>query len=59
MAILRDNHLMANPKSMTIFQAGDRVGLVGDKEEIESVEKLLSEIEIESESTQTGVEWET
>ena len=56
-AILRDRQLMANPKSMTVFQADDRVGLIGDKEELEAVEKLLSESE--SESNELGVEWET
>jgi CPA2 family monovalent cation:H+ antiporter-2 len=44
-AILRDRQLMANPKSMTIFRPGDRIGLIGDQEEIEAVEKLLSESE--------------
>lgn len=58
-ALLREGELMANPKSMTRFQAGDRIGLVGDKEEIEAVEKLLSEPESETESAQAGVEWET
>ena len=56
-AILRDRQLMANPKSMTVFQADDRVGLIGDKEEIEAVENLLSKSE--SESSHIGVEWET
>lgn len=56
-AILRDGQLMANPKSMTVFQSADRVGLIGDKEEAEAVERLLSVSE--SESSQTGVEWET
>jgi CPA2 family monovalent cation:H+ antiporter-2 len=56
-AILREGELFANPKSSTIFQNGDRVGLIGDREEIEAVEKLLS---IPSpESSQIGVEWET
>lgn len=41
-AILREGQLMANPKSMTVFQAGDRIGLIGDKEEIAVVESLLS-----------------
>ena len=54
-AILRDGQLMANPKSMTIFQAEDRIGLIGDKEEIEAAEKVLAE----SESNHLGVEWET
>lgn len=40
--ILREGHLMANPKSITRFQPGDRIGLIGDKEEIEAVEKLLT-----------------
>jgi len=46
-AILREGQLMANPKSMTVFQAGDRVGLIGDKEETDAAEKLL----VASEST--------
>jgi CPA2 family monovalent cation:H+ antiporter-2 len=41
-AILRESQLMANPKSMTVFQAGDRIGLIGDKEEIKAVEQLLT-----------------
>ena len=44
-AVLRDRQLMANPKSMTIFQPEDRIGLIGDKEEIQAVEKLFSESE--------------
>ncbi|HEX2989912.1 MAG TPA: TrkA C-terminal domain-containing protein, partial [Anaerolineales bacterium] len=56
-AILREGDLFANPKSSTIFQNGDRVGLIGDREEIEAVEKLFS---VSSPaSTQVGVEWET
>ncbi|HET6824071.1 MAG TPA: cation:proton antiporter, partial [Anaerolineales bacterium] len=56
-ALLREGHLLANPKSMTVFQAGDRIGVIGDKEEIEAVERLLAEAE--SESDHVGVEWET
>jgi len=56
-AILRNQQLMANPKSMTVFQADDRVGLIGDPEEIEAAEKVLAETE--SESDHLGVEWET
>ncbi len=40
-ALLRQGELIANPKSMTVFQTGDRIGLIGDNEEIEKVEKLL------------------
>jgi CPA2 family monovalent cation:H+ antiporter-2 len=56
-AVLREGHLIANPKSVTVFQVGDRIGLIGDKEEIEAVEKLLTSTA--SESSQIGVEWET
>jgi CPA2 family monovalent cation:H+ antiporter-2 len=41
-AILRGRKLLANPKSHTAFQAEDRIGLIGDREQIEAVEKLLS-----------------
>ena len=40
-AILRQGELVANPKSMTMFEAGDRIGLIGDNEEVEEVERLL------------------
>ena len=56
-AILRDQQVMANPKSMTVFQANDRIGLIGDTEEIEAAEKLLAEAD--SASDPIGVEWET
>jgi CPA2 family monovalent cation:H+ antiporter-2 len=41
-AILRDWELIANPKSNTTFQAEDRIGLIGEKEQIEAVEMLLA-----------------
>jgi CPA2 family monovalent cation:H+ antiporter-2 len=40
-ALHRQGDLIANPKSMTVFQAGDRVGLIGDEAEIEQAEELL------------------
>ena len=40
-AVLREGALLANPKSMTVFQAGDRVGLIGDELEIDQVEKFM------------------
>lgn len=40
-AILRNKQLMANPKSSTIFEAHDQIGLIGDKEHIEVAERLL------------------
>ena len=57
-AILREGHLIANPKSMTVFQVGDRVGLIGEAEEIEAAEKLLSESKFTL-MNQPGLEWET
>jgi CPA2 family monovalent cation:H+ antiporter-2 len=56
-AILRAGQLLANPKSVTVFEPGDRIGLIGDKEEIEAAERLLSNVE--SISTDIGIEWET
>ncbi len=56
-AILRQGSLIANPKSVTMFQVGDRIGLIGDKEETEAVEKLLKKTD--PESSPIGVEWET
>ena len=49
-AILRDGKLIANPKSVTIFEAGDRVGLIGDNEEIKRVETVLLAPKAESAS---------
>lgn len=56
-ALLRNGNLVANPKSMTVFEPGDRIAVIGDKEEIASVERLLSRAA--SESIDVGVEWET
>jgi CPA2 family monovalent cation:H+ antiporter-2 len=39
--ILRGSEIIANPKSMTVFEAGDRIGVIGDKEQIEAVDWLL------------------
>lgn len=44
-AIMRNRQLIANPKSLTVFQPGDRLGLIGDKEQIEAAEKLLETTE--------------
>lgn len=40
-AILREGHLMANPKSVTVFLPGDRIGLIGDLQEIHAAQLLL------------------
>jgi CPA2 family monovalent cation:H+ antiporter-2 len=51
-AILREGQLMANPKSMTGFQAGDRIGLIGDKEEIDTAKQLFF-VQAEDEARKT------
>lgn len=40
-ALIRAGMLMPNPKSMTVFQSDDRIGLIGDNEEVKAVENLL------------------
>lgn len=42
-AILRNRELVANPKSLTVFEAEDRIGFIGDREQIEAATHLLSE----------------
>lgn len=41
-AIMRNKELMANPKSMTVFEADDRIGLIGEREQIKAAEKLIA-----------------
>jgi CPA2 family monovalent cation:H+ antiporter-2 len=40
-AILREGQLMSNPKSQTLFQLGDHVGLIGAAEHLEAAQQLL------------------
>ncbi len=54
-AIMRKGQLIANPKSLTTFEADDRVGFIGDNEQIEAVERLIARSITDDE----GVEWET
>ena len=42
-AITRHGVLTANPKSLTVFQAEDRIGLIGEPEQIEAAVSLLQE----------------
>jgi CPA2 family monovalent cation:H+ antiporter-2 len=42
-AITRHGVLTANPKSLTVFQAEDQIGLIGEPEQIEAVVALLQE----------------
>lgn len=40
-ALLRGNELIANPKSMTVFESGDRIGVIGEKEQIDIVQEWM------------------
>ncbi|WP_322488714.1 cation:proton antiporter [Chloroflexus sp.] len=41
-ALIRNQQLIANPKSSTVFQAGDLVGLIGESDQIAAAEQLIS-----------------
>jgi CPA2 family monovalent cation:H+ antiporter-2 len=41
-ALIRENKLIANPKSSTEFSPGDRIGLMGEKEQIENARNWLT-----------------
>jgi CPA2 family monovalent cation:H+ antiporter-2 len=40
--IMRKRQLIANPKSVTVFEADDRIGLIGDREQIAAAAQLLA-----------------
>ena len=40
-AVIRDDHLHANPKSSTLFQVNDRVGFVGDPQQIAAAVEMV------------------
>jgi len=40
-ALIREEQLLANPKSGTVFETGDRVGVIGEVEHIEAMQRLL------------------
>lgn len=42
-ALMRNKQLIANPKSNIIFEAGDRLGLIGEKNQIEAANKIIGE----------------
>jgi CPA2 family monovalent cation:H+ antiporter-2 len=48
-ALMRHGELTANPKSVTVFETGDRVGVIGDNDEIKALEKLLATFPTEAE----------
>lgn len=42
-ALIRQGTLTANPKSAVVFHAGDRLGLIGEPDEIAAAERLLAD----------------
>jgi CPA2 family monovalent cation:H+ antiporter-2 len=56
-AIMRNKEIMANPKSMTVFEAGDRIGFIGEKDQVDQAEKML--LETKGKDIEKGLEWET
>ncbi len=40
-ALIRNNELTANPKSMTIFEAGDQIGIIGESDQISKARCLI------------------
>jgi CPA2 family monovalent cation:H+ antiporter-2 len=41
-ALIRDQQLLANPKSSTLFMPGDMIGMIGDSEQIAAAEQYLA-----------------
>lgn len=40
-ALIRENQLLANPKSLTRFESGDRIGLIGESDQIKAARQLI------------------
>lgn len=51
----RDGKLLPNPKSQTVFEIGDRLGLIGEPEQIEAAEHLVNEVSVEAESRKQDI----
>lgn len=41
-ALIRDKQLIANPKSMIVFKSGDCIGVIGESDQIEAVQRLIT-----------------
>lgn len=49
-ALIRSDQLLANPKSMTRFEVGDRIGFIGEQEQVEAARRMINpEPDIEEE----------
>lgn len=53
-ALIRDHHLTANPKSSSRFQPGDRLGLIGDDTQIGKAREMFIETPSQKPAPQTG-----
>ena len=42
-AFIRNGQLTANPKSMTVFEADDRIGIIGEQDQIDAARTLVEE----------------
>ena len=40
-ALIRDQQLIANPKSITVFEVGDRIGVIGEYDQLEKAQLLV------------------
>jgi len=40
--IKRMTQLLANPKSSTAFEAGDRIGIIGNSRQVRAIKELIS-----------------
>jgi len=43
MAVIRNRKLIANPKSVTIFETGDRIGVIGEMDQIEDFQNIFGQ----------------
>jgi CPA2 family monovalent cation:H+ antiporter-2 len=41
-ALIRDQQMLANPKSSTVFHADDMVGLIGESDDVAAAERLIA-----------------
>jgi len=40
-AFIRNGQLTANPKSMTVFEVNDRIGIIGEQDQIDAASELV------------------
>jgi CPA2 family monovalent cation:H+ antiporter-2 len=47
-AVVRDKHVVANPKSYLAFEEGDLLGLIGDPHELQAAARLIASAPVEA-----------